>query len=207
MSLLQQVFQCKNLPGYIKRAQRVSEIIQPWIVTGDRVLDFGCGNLLIGRTLQNNIDVQVIGVDVIDVNNTDLPLTVYNGDVIPFDNNSFDVTYAAFMLHHTTNIYTLISECARVTKRRILILEDIYINKFELLVMKFLDHVNLFTSTDMNIPMNFKKESEWLSLLERPGWKLVKSKKIRPVALRPTRHRLFVIDFLENQQSFLSPPV
>lgn len=206
MSILQKLFRRKHLPGYIKRAKRVSEIIKPWLRTGDKVLDFGCGNFLIGKTLQNDINVQVFGVDVIDVNKTDLPFTVYNGEVIPFDNNSFDVTYAAFIFHHTTNINALVSECARVTKRRLLILEDVYFNKLELFVTKFLDHVNLLTASDMNIPMNFKQETEWLSQLKRPGLKLVKSKKIRPVALRPTRHRIFVIDLLENPQNFISAP-
>jgi ubiquinone/menaquinone biosynthesis C-methylase UbiE len=196
MRFLHKLFRNKNLPGYTNRARRISSFIQPWLYKGDRVLDFGCGNLLIGKTLKNRIDVKVVGVDVIDVNKTDLPFTVYDGEVIPFEENSFDVTYAAFIFHHTTNIKALLTECTRVTKRRILVLEDVYSNEFELQVTKLLDQVNLLTSSDMNIPMNFKKEAEWVSIFNRPDFKLVESHNIRPMAIRPTRHRLFVIDLL-----------
>jgi ubiquinone/menaquinone biosynthesis C-methylase UbiE len=119
---------------------------------------------------------------------------LYDGKVIPFNDDSFDVTYAAFMLHHTTNTRSLISECIRVTRQRLLILEDVYKNNFELFISKALDHANLLTSSDMNIPFNFRKENEWISLFRHPRLKLINTQKVRPVAFRPTRHRLFILE-------------
>jgi len=194
MNLATKIFHHRILPGFKNRAKRVSSYIRPWLSQGDRVLDFGCGNLLIAQSLDSTLDIDILGVDVIDVNATPLPFILYDGKVIPFGNDSFDVTYAAFMLHHTTNTRSLISECIRVTKQRLLILEDVYKNKFELFISKALDHANLLTSSNMNIPFNFRKENEWISLLHHPKLNLIDTQKVRPVAFRPTRHRLFILE-------------
>ena len=157
-------------------------------------MDFGCGNLLIAKFIQGNLDVKIIGIDVIDINLTSLPLKIYDGERIPFEDKYFDVTYAGFVFHHTNNIGPLLSECIRVTKSRIIILEDIYENNFELWITKALDYSNKLASSEIDIVLNFKSKVEWIALFNQFKLRAVKIQKIRPVLLRPTRHRLFVLD-------------
>ena len=176
------------------RAKRVSGFITPWLSNGQRVLDLGCGNLLVGKHVQEGAGVRVTGVDVIDINQTPLPLTLYDGKEIPFDERSFDVTYAAFILHHTEDVRALLAECIRVTKGRLLVLEDVYRNGFELGLTRALDYNNKLVAPEMPLPLNFMREREWLALFEQLGTRLVGVKNVRPVPMRPTRHRLFVLD-------------
>ena len=177
-----------------RRAKKIANFICPLLSKGDKVLDFGCGNLLVAEFIQGNLDVRIIGVDVIDINLTSLPLKIHDGERIPFEDKSFDVTYAGFVFHHTDTIDSLLSECIRVTKKRIIILEDVYENDFELWITKILDYSNKLASPDIDILLNFKKEIEWIALFNKFKLGDVKIQKIRPVLLRPTRHRLFVLD-------------
>jgi ubiquinone/menaquinone biosynthesis C-methylase UbiE len=177
-----------------RRAKKIANFIWPLLSKGDKVLDFGCGNLLVAEFIQGNLDVEIIGVDVIDINLTSLPLKIYDGERIPFEDKYFDVTYAVFVFHHTDRIDSLFSECIRVTKRRIIVLEDVYENNLELWITKVLDYSNKLIYPEISILLNFRKEAKWIELFDKFQLRDVKVKKIRPVLLRPTRHRLFVLD-------------
>jgi SAM-dependent methyltransferase len=177
-----------------KRAKKIAGFIYPLLFGGDRVLDFGCGNLLVAEFIQGSLDVKITGVDVIDINLTPLPLKIYDGRKLPFGDKNFDVSYAAFVLHHTNDIELLLSECIRVTKRRLIVLEDVYENNFELLIARALDYSNKLSARGMDIRLNFKKEVEWIDLFNKFEIRDMQTQKIRPVLLRPTRHRLFVLD-------------
>ena len=176
------------------RAKKIAGFIYPYLSDKDEVLDFGCGDMIISYFIQKNIDVKIKGIDVIDTNLTSLPLQIYDGKSIPFEDKSFDATCASFVLHHTDNIESLLSECIRVTKRRIIILEDVYQTNLELFMVKLFDYGNKLLSLEMDIPFNFKKESEWIELFNKLNVKNIKTKKIYPHFLKLTKHRLFILD-------------
>lgn len=178
-----------------KRAKRISSFIYPLLPKYSQVLDFGCGDLLIAENIQKNRDCSILGIDVININLTKLHLEIYNGKKIPFKNKSFDATYAAFVFHHTTDVKNLLYECIRVTKRRLIILEDVYNNKLELFLLKIFDSLNkLFLSSEMNLPFNFRTESEWCSLFNELNLRITKVKNIGPNHIYPKRHRMFILD-------------
>jgi 2-polyprenyl-3-methyl-5-hydroxy-6-metoxy-1,4-benzoquinol methylase len=177
-----------------KRAEKISNIIYPFLSRGGKILDLGCGDMLVAESLKKKLDLEIVGIDVIDANLTSLPLKLYNGVKIPFDNKSFDITYISFVLHHTKNIEKLLSESIRITKKRIIILEDVYEDKLDLLMTKFWDFGNILTSLSMDLPLNFKREREWVRLFGKLKVKKVKVKKIYPSSLNLIKHRLFVLD-------------
>lgn len=176
-----------------RRSKRVAEFIRPHVSESNSVLDLGCGDLLIGQVVQQTTGADVTGLDVIDTNQTKLPLMLFDGKEIPFADKSFDVTYASFVLHHTDNARELLSECARVTRKKIVILEDVYKNNVGLLVAKVLDLTNKFAYPNMRFPLNFMKEEQWIDLFRALDVKNVRVTKIRPDFFLG-RHRLFVLN-------------
>ena len=176
------------------RAKREASFISPLLNERDKVLDFGCGDLLIAKSIKEKKDVKIIGVDIIDKKIADLPFRKYNGKEIPFKNKSFDVTYSSFVLHITKNIEELLSECLRVTQTKVIILEDVYNNDFELFLSKFVNVFNiLFVPSFRDFHTHVKTEKEWVDLFKKFKIKKIIIKNIRPVPFRPTRHRLFVL--------------
>lgn len=178
------------------RAQRIAEFVAPWIEKGWKVLDFGAGNMLIAQKIQNITQAKISGVDVLDDNVTDLPFSLYDGHHIPLPDKSVDVTYAISVFHHIDEAEKLIAECLRVTKKRLIIHEDVFYNWFELQVTKGLDFtLNKIVSPNMHTPFNFRKVEEWVKIFESYSEvKKVHVQKVVPDPLRPTRHRLFVLD-------------
>lgn len=176
------------------RANRIARHIIPHLQPGERVLDFGCGGFLVGAAIADEVDIDLVGVDVVDFNQTDLPLMLYEGNELPFENNAFDVLYAAFVFHHMTEIDALLDECIRVTRRRLLILEDVYNNALELLILKLLDQTNKLLASDMPLPLNFHSVPQWQAIFAAHGLTVQHVEAVRPAALRPTRHRMFVIE-------------
>ena len=136
-----------------KRATRLANFILPYLNENEKILDFGCGTLTVAEEIAKTKKVQIEGVDVIDFNLTDLPLSIYDGKKTDFEDKTFDTAYATFVLHHVDNVEALFAEILRITKKRIILIEDTYENQLELFWIKFLDYIeNRVGSLKMNIP-------------------------------------------------------
>jgi ubiquinone/menaquinone biosynthesis C-methylase UbiE len=177
------------------RARRIAAFLARFIDLGDRVLDCGCGHMIVTRSVRERMAIEIFGVDVINLNETDMPLCIYDGGRLPFGDNSFDIAYLAFVLHHTLDPRKVMRECLRVARRWVIVLEDVYGNKLDLALLKALDWVgNRPFSSAMSLPYHFKSTGEWVSIFHDLGARVVRQENVRPVPWRPTRHRMFVIE-------------
>lgn len=105
------------------KTQRMAERIHD----GERVLDVGTGS---GRRLhelgmfrridRHGVDIHVRGAP------PGVQMHTYDGRTLPFPDRSFDVTLICYVLHHLTPSHarSLLGEIIRVTRRRVLVLED-----------------------------------------------------------------------------------
>lgn len=178
---------------FFVREHRIAQFLKPYISKDMKVLDFGGGTMLVAQHLAMQTGATIHGVDVIDINKSKLPLWRYNGRNLPFTDRSYDVTYAAFVFHHIVQAKELIAECMRVTRRKFILLEDIYTNTAELLLLKILDTSNKFLNWNMSMPFTFQTEREWVQLLGLYSKEPVKILTVRPNPIRPTRHWMFVV--------------
>ncbi len=106
-----------------------------YVPNGAEVLDIGCGN---GSRLSELglfvNDLQAVGVDLamkapsgILLPGLNAPtLSVFDGTSLPFADKSFDVSMICYVLHHLSEPHAqeLLSEAVRVTRGRVLLLED-----------------------------------------------------------------------------------
>jgi SAM-dependent methyltransferase len=90
------------------------------------VLDVGCGEGWVCAELALE-GREVVGVDIVDVRKTELAaFQLWNGVLLPFPDESFDVVALVFVLHHVPNQLKpgLLREARRVARQRVFILED-----------------------------------------------------------------------------------
>jgi ubiquinone/menaquinone biosynthesis C-methylase UbiE len=66
---------------------------------------------------------------------------IYDGLTIPYPNKSFDTTIIVFTLHHIPQSKEYFQEIMRVTKKRIIILEETYDNIFQKLHLYYRDWI------------------------------------------------------------------
>ena len=144
------------------RASRITSYLAKHVASGETVLDCGCGSMLIAEMLRSRSGIHAFGTDVIHLNQRNDYFCMCSGERLAFTNNSFDNVCLIFALHHMSDPIAAVRECLRVTKKRLIVLEDVYQNSFELSLLKLLDyHGNRVISEDMSLPFNFRTEMEW----------------------------------------------
>ena len=112
-------------PIYEKRLEVLTGLVVEELQENDQVLDVGCGGGLLGDSITkaSNIPsgVRVQGAEKFPRGDEPITVTKFDGDRLPFDDNSFDVSILADVLHHEQNPQNLLRECARVSRKRVLI--------------------------------------------------------------------------------------
>jgi SAM-dependent methyltransferase len=109
---------------WILRASRIARRVRD----GDALLDVGCGAGRLLTELAMFREIRPFGVDV-SLDRyvfTEIPAARFDGRSLPFAARSFDVTVCCYVLHHLTpdDARALLREMVRVTRRRIVLLED-----------------------------------------------------------------------------------
>jgi ubiquinone/menaquinone biosynthesis C-methylase UbiE len=177
------------------RASRIANHLSKFVRSNETVLDCGCGSMLVSEILQQRYGVKAFGADVIRLNHNNHHFCLCSGEHLAFPSATFDAVFLIFTLHHITNPIQALEEGLRVTKKKLIVLEDVYQNQREFQLLKMLDwYGNIMISKDMPFPYNFKTEDEWKTIFQRLDTKLIAVESIRPTPWRPSRHRLFVLE-------------
>lgn len=180
-------------PFLTARAKFISHMLEPFVVSGSAVLDIGAGNMLISKNLNKTRKTNVHGIDIIDMNLTNLPHKIFDGSNIPYENKCFDYALFIGVLHHLENQEQLLNEASRVTKSKIIIFEDIYKDPLGKLWVKIRDILgNIPEEPNMNFALNFRSDAEWENLFEKLGLK-IEHKKITFNPIRLTFHALYIL--------------
>ena len=63
------------------------------------------------------------GYGQIDYNETDIPLKIFNGTNIPYEDQSFDSVLVVEVFHHCNNPEKVLKEAIRVAKKKVIIFD------------------------------------------------------------------------------------
>jgi len=127
------------------------------------VLDVGCGDgLLSKRIRENRGDVRVTGVDVLVRRDAHIPVTWFDGAVLPFADRSVDVVLFADVLHHTTDPTRLLREAKRVARDSLIIKDHTKDGRLAGATLAFMDWVGN-ARHGVALPFNYWTERRWRS--------------------------------------------
>lgn len=181
-----------------RRAQAKIGAFRDFVKQGDNVLDIGAGGGWIGRSLKEMTGANVILLDVADFNRTDLPLVLYDGTAIPFPDGSFDTTLLLYVLHHCEDPIRVLKEAIRVSKERIIVLEDTFTTRFDRAFVCLHDFTGnlpgiLFRGPkeQINMPLHFKSVKAWEETFRNLDCRVV---QVRKVQTFPIQQVLFVLE-------------
>src|ERR1035437_5294131 len=109
-----------------ERAEFNFRSIQAFVPVGSRVLDVGAWSCYLGQMLRDRRQCEVLSLDVVDANKTDMPFQVCDGKVLPVESGSFDVVLLLYVLHHAAQDRPLLKESHRVLREGgiLLVAED-----------------------------------------------------------------------------------
>lgn len=144
-----------------RRVRQLCEHMSDLIPVNAKVLDVGCGDgLLAGLIGEKRPDIDMRGIDIMVREKTHIPVEKFDGQVIPYDDNSFDVITFVDVLHHTDDPKVLLREATRVSKGFIVIKDhtnDGFLSNLTLRVMDWVGN----KPHGVVLPYNYWKESQW----------------------------------------------
>ncbi len=134
-----------------------------------RVIDIGCGSGDIAAAIMRlRPDVQIQGVDVLVRPGTAIAVSPYDGQVLPFQADSFDVAMMIDVLHHTDDPGVVLAEAQRVARKGVLLKDHFRDGFLAGPTLRFMDWVGN-APHGVRLPYNYLSGREWSSLWERLG--------------------------------------
>lgn len=149
-----------------RRAGVLSDWFAQLVPARAHVLDVGCGDGLIASLLRSKrLDIEIRGVDVLVRPGTHIPVEMFDGTNLPFQDDSFDVVLFSDVLHHTNDPLSPQREARRVARQRVLIKDHFRRGVVAGARLRFMDWVGN-SRFGVTLPYNYWTESQW-----RTAWK------------------------------------
>lgn len=178
-----------------RRGNRIARLLRDYLEPGERVLDLGCGSLVVAAAIEEHAGVRVVGLDRLAFARRRVPFVRYSGGTVPFRDRSFDTVVLAFVLHHCEDGgIEVLTEARRVARKRILVLEDAYEHALERWITRSVDRLlNRIENPEIPVPLRFRPADEWQRLFEDSGLRVETVRTVRTTPIFETRQRLFVL--------------
>lgn len=183
------------------RENEIGGRLAPHLEAGMSVLDIGSGTGRLSRWLASRAGIRPTLTDVVEFDNRvlDLPYVRLNDPlVLPFPDRAFDAVMMLFVLHHIerwADQERLVREAARVTGRRLLIIEDTPTSRVDRVMNVAWDWV-LNLRHGVPRPFTFRTASGWTEVFGRSGLRVLHAETYRArwPTLMTYHHTLFVLE-------------
>ncbi|MEA3008702.1 MAG: hypothetical protein QOJ91_394 [Sphingomonadales bacterium] len=155
-----------------RRIEVLTRTLADFIPANARVLDIGCGSgTLARRIMALRPDVSIEGIDVLVRPGTEIPVTQFDGDTIPWEDGHFDIALFVDVLHHTEAPARLLAEAKRVSKGGIVIKDHFREGVLADATLRFMDWVGN-AQHGVVLPYNYLSDPEWRSIWSKLGLKV-----------------------------------
>lgn len=155
-----------------RRIEVLARTLADFIPANARVLDIGCGSgTLAKRIMALRPDVTIEGIDVLVRPATEIPVTEFDGDTIPWPDGHFDIALFVDVLHHTEAPARLLAEAKRVSRNGIVIKDHFREGVLADATLRFMDWVGN-AQHGVVLPYNYLSDPEWRGIWSRLGLKV-----------------------------------
>jgi len=182
------------------RSRAIARQLAPFLQSEQQVLDFGCGNGFTALYLMDMTGCQITGLDVIrDINlkkdvAEKINFTLFDGNRIPFENESFDAVVASAVMHHTPYPGFFMDEFLRILKPEgiILLVEEMYHTLAGKLLLQAHDYLLNKLKKDVPLPLNFFSIRKYKKIFAERHLLVIHHGSVRPV-FPYVRHEVFIL--------------
>lgn len=155
-------------------SSHISELMPKEVLS---VLDVGAGTGEMAQAISSfRPELIFSGVDVYIRPKTFIPVVKYDGDRLPFDDDSFDAVITVDVLHHCDDPVAVLKECARVSKRFVIIKDHVSDSVYDEKILAFMDWVGN-SAHGVVLPYNYLSTSDWASAFDKAGLKSMHNAK------------------------------
>lgn len=154
---------------YDRRVDVLSDYFSKITPDNIRVLDIGCGDGLISsKIMSKKKGVSIQGVDIVPRPKGFIDISLYDGQKLPFPNNTFDAVIFSDVLHHADDAKELLTEALRVSNKYIIIKDHLCESGFDDIRLRVMDWVG---NARYGVPLPYKyfSLSEWDEMFSSLG--------------------------------------
>jgi ubiquinone/menaquinone biosynthesis C-methylase UbiE len=183
------------------RENEIGGKLAPHLEPGAEVLDLGAGTGRIATWLARRAGIRPTLADVVDYDNRvpDFPF-IHMADPlrVPAGDGSFDAVIMLFVFHHMErweDQERLAAEAARVTRRRLLVIEDTPTSRMDRWLNVAWDWM-LNLRHGVPTPFTFRSPEGWREMFQRVGVRVLHAETYRArwPTLMTYHHTLFVLE-------------
>lgn len=167
-----------------RRVERLGEAIARLLpAQGGAVLDLGCGDGQVAvAVMRRRPELSFEGVDVLIRPVTHIPVRLYDGVRLPFDDKSVDHVTIVDVLHHTDDPAAVLAEASRVARRSVVVKDHLREGLLAGATLRLMDWVGN-RGHDVRLPYNYLNRAEWDAVFARAG--LVEDARLEALQLYP----------------------
>ncbi len=152
-----------------RRIRKLAAHIAPLLPRDASILDVGCGDGMLGRTIRRERpDLALTGVDVLVRPRTYIPVREFDGLTLPAEGMSVDVILLVDVLHHAVDPVRLLLEAARVARQAIVIKDHVQASWLDRQTLRVMDWTGN-AAHGVALPYNYWTAKEWTLALQRIG--------------------------------------
>lgn len=159
----------------------LANLISPLCADNSRILDVGCDDGVLSYMLiKKNHSLAIEGVDIQSHRSAKIPRKIYDGKKIPYKDKQFDIIMAVDVLHHTRDIGSLLKEMKRVTKKYVLIKDQVCNDPLAFLILAFSDWL---TNAPFGVKCayNYPSWNKWENYFNQLGLRVEYASKTRGI--------------------------
>jgi SAM-dependent methyltransferase len=158
---------------YGRRIRRLSELLAGLIPPSCSLLDVGCGDGKLARSLlDKRPDLRIEGVDVLVRERVWLPITAFDGRNLPYREACFDGVMLIDVLHHTRDPLALLREAIRVSRHWLIVKDHVLQGPAAGLRLRFMDYIGNARHA-VALPYNYLSGEKWNELRRELDLKVV----------------------------------
>lgn len=144
-----------------RRVRVLSDVLSTVLPKDAKILDVGTGDgSIAANIMKQRGDLAIEGVDVFQRPTTHVPVTVFDGNHLPFANRSFDCVLFVDVLHHTDDASVLVREGARVASGCVVIKDHLLQGLLAGPTLRLMDWVGN-RGHDVVLPYNYLTRAKW----------------------------------------------
>ena len=173
-----------------ERDQKLTSLFIDFLKKSNSLIDIGTGWGSIPYFLSTKIDMQIYMVDLKDKRKfgKNLVFLLCSGEKMPFKDSTIDGVLLCCVLHHSSHSLAVLKEAVRISKERVIVIEDTYENALDRYQLLFAD--SLINRSFRNHPHANKTVEEWLFLF--------KELKLTVLSMSMTKLRYLVLFHFTN---------
>lgn len=162
--------------GLEARAEFFTRIFDKYLDSKSRILDIGGGWGFYAAPLEKRGHSCTV-LDVVKPGYQKAPVVIYDPqESFPFKDGSFDTSLLVTVLHHVPDPAAILREARRVTRKTLIVVEDLYHHELGRWWTIWRDQ--LYNFEFFGHPCQFRKKEDWLQLFRQEGFSLVKEERV-----------------------------